>query len=101
MHTRAIRINPYISELWFNLGSLYESCNNQISDAIDAYVRDSKLDLSDRIITQHQHPLVNAQIHGTHCGAVLGPQDVHPTAHANIAPSNPSLAFSSCCSHRE
>ena len=24
----AIRINPYISEVWFDLGSLYENCNN-------------------------------------------------------------------------
>jgi tetratricopeptide (TPR) repeat protein len=30
-YSRAIRINPYILEVWFNLGSLYESCNNQIS----------------------------------------------------------------------
>ncbi|KAJ7933681.1 hypothetical protein B0H13DRAFT_2306511 [Mycena leptocephala] len=27
----AIRINPYILEVWFDLVSLYESCNNQIS----------------------------------------------------------------------
>ena len=31
-YSRAIRINPYISEVWFDLGSLYESCNNQISN---------------------------------------------------------------------
>ncbi|KAJ7825679.1 hypothetical protein B0H13DRAFT_2374846 [Mycena leptocephala] len=30
-YSRAIRINPYLSEVWFDLGSLYESCNNQIS----------------------------------------------------------------------
>lgn len=30
-YSRAIHINPYISEVWFNLGSVYESCNNQTS----------------------------------------------------------------------
>jgi glucose repression mediator protein len=34
-YSRAIRIKSYISEVWFDLGSLYESCNNQISDALD------------------------------------------------------------------
>ncbi|EUC54036.1 transcriptional corepressor Cyc8, putative [Rhizoctonia solani AG-3 Rhs1AP] len=38
-YSRAIRIDPYASEVWFDLGSLYESCNNQISDVIDAYTR--------------------------------------------------------------
>ncbi|KDN43581.1 hypothetical protein RSAG8_05958, partial [Rhizoctonia solani AG-8 WAC10335] len=38
-YSHAIRIHPYISRVWFDLGSLYESCNNQISDAIDAYTR--------------------------------------------------------------
>src|ERR1700694_4892656 len=50
--SRAIRINPYISEVWFNLGSLYESCNNQITDAIDAYARASELDPSNHVISQ-------------------------------------------------
>lgn len=36
-YSRAIQINPYISEVWFDPGSLYKSCNNQISDAIDTY----------------------------------------------------------------
>jgi tetratricopeptide (TPR) repeat protein len=35
-YSRAIHINPYISEVWFDLGSLYESRNNQISDTLDA-----------------------------------------------------------------
>jgi len=26
-YTRAIRLNPYISEVWYDLGTLYESCN--------------------------------------------------------------------------
>jgi tetratricopeptide (TPR) repeat protein len=51
-YSRAIRINSYISEVWFDLGSLYESCNNQISDAIDAYARASELDPSNHVISQ-------------------------------------------------
>ncbi|KAG8680716.1 Lysine-specific demethylase 6A, partial [Ceratobasidium sp. 423] len=38
-YSRAIRINPYITKVSFDLGSPYESCNNQISGAIDAYAR--------------------------------------------------------------
>ncbi|KAG1772535.1 hypothetical protein EV702DRAFT_1246495 [Suillus placidus] len=51
-YSHAIRINPYISEVWFDLGSLYESCNNQISDAIDAYARASELDPGNHVISQ-------------------------------------------------
>ncbi|KAJ7720470.1 hypothetical protein DFH07DRAFT_972607 [Mycena maculata] len=67
---RAIRINPYISEVWFDLGSLYESCNNQISDAIDAYARASELDPSNPVISQRLALLKNAQATG---GAVMPP----------------------------
>ena len=45
--TPAIRINPYISEVWFDLGSLYDGFNNQITDAINAYARASELDQLD------------------------------------------------------
>ena len=45
--TPAIRINPYISEVWFDLGSLDDGFNNQITDAIDAYARASELDQLD------------------------------------------------------
>ncbi|EUC54689.1 transcriptional corepressor Cyc8, putative [Rhizoctonia solani AG-3 Rhs1AP] len=27
-YLHAIHINPYTSEVWFDLGSLYKSCNN-------------------------------------------------------------------------
>src|SRR5947199_2910530 len=43
-YTRAIRLNTYIPEIWFNLGTLYEACNNQVQDAIDAYNRCYELD---------------------------------------------------------
>lgn len=51
-YSRAIRLNPYISEVWYDLGTLYESCNNQIQDALDAYQRASELDPSNPHIRQ-------------------------------------------------
>ncbi|KAG8726272.1 Lysine-specific demethylase 6A, partial [Ceratobasidium sp. 423] len=55
-YSLAIRINPYISEVWFDLGSLYESCNNQISDGIDAYAHAVELDPGSPHITQRINP---------------------------------------------
>jgi len=49
-YTRAIRLNPYIPEVWYDLGALYESCNNQLSDAIDAYARAAELDPSNNSV---------------------------------------------------
>ena len=51
-YSRAIHINPYISEVWFDLGSFYKSCNNQIVDTIDAYSRAAELDSSNQVIKQ-------------------------------------------------
>jgi len=82
-YSRAIRINPYISEVWFDLGSLYESCNNQITDAIDAYARAAELDPSNAAIAQRLQLLKTAQATGTQLPAAPGPQDVHPTAYAS------------------
>ncbi|KAG8776183.1 Lysine-specific demethylase 6A [Ceratobasidium sp. 428] len=79
-YSRAIRINPYISEVWFDLGSLYESCNNQISDAIDAYARTDELDPGNPHITQRLNLLRNVQANGGNLPAAPGPQDIHPTA---------------------
>ena len=82
-YSRAIRINPYISEVWFDLGSLYESCNNQITDAIDAYARAAELDPGNVAIAQRLQLLRNAQATGGQLPAAPGPQDVHPTAYAS------------------
>src|SRR5271154_1651745 len=91
-YSRAIRINPYISEVWFDLGSLYESCNNQISDAIDAYARASELDPPNPVISQRLQLLKNAQATGGTLPAAPGPQDVHPTAYASaVVPPLPLL----------
>ena len=89
-YSRAIRINPYISEVWFDLGSLYESCNNQISDAIDAYARAAELDPSNVAIAQRLALLKNAQATGQALPAAPGPQDVHPTAYANPVMHQPA-----------
>ena len=51
-YSRAIQLNPHISEIWFNLGALYESCNNQVQDAVDAYQRASELDPTNTSIKQ-------------------------------------------------
>ena len=90
-YSRAIRINPYISEVWFDLGSLYESCNNQISDAIDAYARAAELDPRNTAITQRLELLKQAQATGAQLPAAPGPQDVHPTAYANTVVQPPGL----------
>jgi len=78
-----LMINPYISEVWFDLGNLYESCNNQITDAIDAYACAAELDPSNVAIAQHLQLLKNAQATGSQLPAALGPQDVHPTAYTS------------------
>jgi len=78
-----LMINPYISEVWFDLGNLYESCNNQITDAIDAYARAAELDPSNVAIAQRLQLLKNAQATGSQLPAAPGPQDVHPTAYTS------------------
>ena len=91
-YSRAIRINPYISEVWFNLGSLYESCNNQIGDAIDAYERAYELDPSNLAIGQRLQLLRNAQATVGELPAAPGSQDVHPTAYTSSVVQPPGLS---------
>jgi len=73
------------------LGSLYESCNNQISDVIDAYARASELDPSNHVISQRLQILKNAQATGDQLPAAPGPQDVNPTAYASAVVPPPGL----------
>ena len=42
-YSRAIRLNPGLSEVWYNLGVLYESCQ-QTTDAIHSYIKGAELD---------------------------------------------------------
>ena len=70
-YSRAIRINPYIPEVWFDLGSLYESCNNQIGDAIDAYACAADLNPENILIMQRLELLKEVQ--ATFCSLVNSP----------------------------
>lgn len=97
-YSRAIRLNPYISEVWYDLGTLvscnsprscslleanasqYESCNNQTADALDAYQRAFDLDPSNMHIKARLQLLRN---NGQSTGMpnqqnAPVPQDVHP-----------------------
>lgn len=92
-YSRAIRLNPYISEVWFDLGSLYESCNNQIADAIDAYARAAELDPDNPHIQQRLQVCRNAEAKGENPPGAPMPQDIHPTAYSQdsgMAPGPPS-----------
>jgi hypothetical protein len=48
----------------YDLGTLYESCNNQIQDAIDAYSRAAELDQNNPQITQRLNYLKQQQANG-------------------------------------
>ena len=96
-YSRAIRLNPYISEVWYDLGTLvslssvplliiigtkfftkYESCNNQTADALDAYQRAADLDpanvhIKARLNLLRSHP---QGVTNPHSAPV--PQDIHP-----------------------
>jgi len=50
-YTRAVKLNPYLSEVWYDLGTLYESCN-QISDSLEAYQRAAELDPQNKHIQE-------------------------------------------------
>lgn len=97
-YSRAIRLNPYISEVWYDLGTLvshnspkscvtsvadvsqYESCNNQTADALDAYQRAFDLDPSNMHIKARLQLLRNnGQSTGLPNQQIAPvPQDVHP-----------------------
>ncbi|KAK9455505.1 hypothetical protein V1511DRAFT_521248 [Dipodascopsis uninucleata] len=47
--------------LWYDLGTLYESCNNQLSDALDAYQRAAELDPTNTHIQTRLEQLRNPQ----------------------------------------
>lgn len=98
-YSRAIRINPYIPEVWFDLGSLYESCNNQISDAIDAYARAAELDPQNVSVTSRLQLLKHSQATGAQLPAAPPPQDVHPTAYASAVVPPPGLGTPSLLLH--
>ena len=84
-YTRAIRINPYMNEVWLNLGILYESCNNQLQDAIDAYTRALELDPKNTIISKRLQYLLEQKETGDQSDSASGDapspliaQDINP-----------------------
>ncbi|KAF8831960.1 hypothetical protein HHX47_DHR1000836 [Lentinula edodes] len=77
-YSRALHINPYISEAWLGLGGLYEKCGNQTSDAITAYTRASSLDPGNRMISNRLQLLTAAQ-------TTVGPLPVAPGPHIRAA----------------
>nr|CAG8488202.1 3591_t:CDS:10 [Entrophospora candida] len=96
-YSRAIRLNPYISEVWYDLGTLYESCNNQTNDAIDAYQRAAELDPNNAHIKQRLQILRNQQqIQGGSntsgsqpSSAAQMAQDINPQAYHQQQPNGP------------
>ena len=116
-YSRAIRLNPYISEVWYDLGTLvrtnshvnrqwifltlasqYESCNNQINDALDAYQRAAELDPTNHHIKSRLQLLRSGQASGIqhpNSAPPPPPQDVHPHSYQAAGvngPPNPQWA---------
>jgi glucose repression mediator protein len=79
-YSRAIRIHPYLAEVWFNLGALYESCNDQIADAIDAYQRTQQLDPSHTIVGSRLREIREHQLSGASLSAPPRPEDISPSS---------------------
>ncbi|KAG1838169.1 hypothetical protein F4604DRAFT_1998295 [Suillus subluteus] len=75
--------------------SLYESCNSQISDVIDAYARASELDPGNHVISQRLQLLKKAQATGDPLPAAPGPQDLRldGTVDIDITHQNGSTAI--------
>lgn len=107
-YSRAIRLNPNISEVWYDLGTLvsvilapkrfcllistqYESCNNQTTDALDAYQRAAELDPNNQAIKARLQLLRSGQSTGhlNQNGAPL-PQDMPPQAYQPTNASGPA-----------
>jgi len=70
MHAIRINITSYISEVWVDLGSLHESWDNQLSEAIDAYARADPV-ISQRLQLLKKLPVV-PRPHNNRCS----PDDV-------------------------
>ncbi|CAJ0830399.1 10105_t:CDS:10 [Entrophospora sp. SA101] len=77
-------------EVWYDLGTLYESCNNQVNDALDAYQRAAELDPANPHIKQRLQMLRNQQTQGGQTTAPI-PQDINPQAFQQQ--TNPNSMF--------
>lgn len=78
---RSVRLNPYIPEVWFNLGSLYETREDPITDAIEAYSRAVSLDANNQVYKARLGLLKSIQSGGGAMPAAPKPIDVNPTAY--------------------
>jgi tetratricopeptide (TPR) repeat protein len=81
---RSLRLNPYIPEVWFDLGTLYESCENQVPDAIDAYTKALELDPNNQMTKQRLNYLKNPQ---------AGPPPPGPLQPQQPAPQDTQLRY--------
>lgn len=79
-YSRAIRIHPYLAEVWFNLGALYEACNDQMTDAIDAYQRTLQLDSTNEAVQQRLRQIREHQTTGAPLSAPPPPKDISPSS---------------------
>lgn len=79
-YSRAIRIHPYLAEVWYNLGALYEACNDQMTDAIDAYQRTLQLDPSNSVVAQRLNEIRDHQTSGVPLSPPPPPKDISPSS---------------------
>jgi glucose repression mediator protein len=79
-YSRAIRIHPYLAEVWYNLGALYEACNDQMTDAIDAYQRTLQLDPSNLVVAQRLNEIRDHQTSGLPLSPPPPPKDISPSS---------------------
>ncbi|GAA6029122.1 hypothetical protein JCM8097_001610 [Rhodosporidiobolus ruineniae] len=79
-YSRAIRIHPYLAEVWFNLGALYEACNDQMTDAIDAYQRTLQLDANNEAVQQRLRQIRDHQTTGAPLPSPPPPKDISPSS---------------------
>ena len=79
-YSRAIRIHPYLAEVWFNLGALYESCNDQMTDAVDAYQRTLQLDPTNTIVSTRLREIREHQASGSPLSSPPTPKDISPSS---------------------
>lgn len=75
--SKAIHMNPSLWEIWWNLGILYETCNNQVADAVDSYRRALEVSPANVMVAQRLHLLQQRQSTGsTGSGSIPSPLDL-------------------------
>lgn len=72
-YSRAINLNANICEVWYNVGTLYDACN-QINDAKDAYEKAGELGADGVFIRERLENLEAKKASGT-AGTLPGPSE--------------------------